>query len=67
MNMPRRNGIPPMERRKILLASISARTPSRAGTFQERSEPGIRDNRVLTGLTLITAGTANIHFVIPPA
>lgn len=50
----------------ILLASICTRTSSRAGAFQELSESGKRDDRVLTGLTLITVGTANIHFVIPP-
>lgn len=61
--VPRRNGMPSTERRKILLAPISFRSFSRAGSFQERNESG----RILTGLTLIIAGTANIHFVIPLA
>lgn len=56
-----------MEGRKILLAPICTRTSSRAGSFQELNKPGIRDDRIVTGLTLITVGTANIHFVIPPA
>lgn len=60
---PRGNRMPSMERRKILLAPISFRTSSRAGSFQELNEPG----RILTGLTLIIARTANIDFVIPLA
>lgn len=49
--------------RRILLAPIFFRTSSRAGSFQELNELG----RILTGLTLIIAGTANIHSVIPLA